>query len=248
MLKTSRLRAPAKLLLIASCCASAASSASPREDRHASGAVTACSTSHQVLMASDIAPATDLGQISRLVSSDAWATDALTVTSARSLSGACISKVDGYDGSNLGYKGGTLVRTVNDGLQDVPQSEQKGIYERLYQRTHNSPGAPSTWSGGTLASGVQLGAARCPSPAGVYLSSWRKGDSTLLGVYSRDSGNGAVSDVKRLATVNGPVRAVGFLPSPDTDDGQLYLSIENGEKLELVTVRLTGIEGLAGCP
>jgi hypothetical protein len=44
------------------------------------------------------------------------------------------------------------------------------------------------------------------------------------------------------------VRAVGFLPSPDTDDGQLYLSIENGEKLELVTVRLTGIEGLAGCP
>lgn len=248
MLKISAVHLAAMAVLIAGCCGSAGCTASGRDDSHGSSTVDACSTSSQVLLGTNVVPSTDVSEMGRLVAPEAWAKDTLRVTSVRTLSGACVSKVDGYDGTNLGYEGGTLVRVVKDGLQDVPLGEQKGIHERLYERTHNSPGAPATWSGGTLASGVQLGAARCPSPAGLYLASWRTGDSAVLGVYSRDSGSGAVSETKKLATVNGPVRAVGFLPSPDTDDGQLYLSIGSGEKLDLVNVWLAGIERLAECP
>jgi len=208
----------------------------------------ACATSGEVLAGTIVVPVSDLTHARQMVSPDTWASDAVAITSASMLSGQCVSKVDGFDGSNLGYAGGNVIQLLGDGLQEVPQGEQKGIHARLLQRTHNSPGAPVRWAGGTLASGVQLGAGRCSLPTGIYLSNWQRQGSAVLGVYSRDASSGAMSDIKQLATVNGTVRAVGYLPSADTDDGQLFLSIENGATLNLVTVRLTGIEGLIGCP
>ena len=170
------------------------------------------------------------------------------MTSARSLSGECVSKLDGYDGSNLTHEGGAVVRTLNSGLQEVSQSDQAGLYDRISQLTHDHPGAPSRWSGGSLAAGVHLGAARCPTTTAVYLASWKRTDSTVLGVYARNTQTGTSSAVRKLATVNGTVRSLGFLPSADTDDGQVFLSIENGAQIDLVTTRLTGTELLTACP
>lgn len=248
MLMTSALRAPALTLLVAGCCAALGCSAATRRDAHDSRQRDLCSTSRGIVETTTVSSITDLARIEGLFTPEDWSKDTLKVTSARSLSGECVSKLDGYDGSNLAHEGGTVTRTLNSGLQEVSQGDQGGIYDRLSQRTHNSPGAPSRWSGGSLAAGVHLGAARCPTTTGVYLASWKKDDSTVLGVYARNTQSGASSDVRKLATVNGAVRSLGFLPSADTDDGQVFLSIENGAKVDLVTMRLTGTELLSECP
>lgn len=248
MLMTSPLRAPALTLLVAGCCAALGCSAAARKDARDSPQHDLCSTSRGIVQTTTVSTITDLVRIEGLFTPEDWSKNALKVTSARSLSGECVSKLDGYDGSNLAHEGGTVVRTLNGGLQEVPQGDQGGVYDRLSQRTHNSPGAPSRWSGGSLAAGVHLGAARCPAATGVYLASWKGADSTVLGVYARNTQTGTSSGVRKLATVNGTVRSLGFLPSADTDDGQVFLSIENGAQIDLVTARLTGTELLTACP
>lgn len=233
--------------MVVVCFASAECAGSPQTEAVVTSEFSACATSTQTLAHMRLTKDADLGQISQLVSPESWGTDAAKVTSVHSLSGACVSTVDGYDGSNLAFSGAVVIRTINEQLQDVPQDEQKGIYQRLQQRTHNSPGAPSSWSGGRLLAGVQVGSAKCPSPTGVYVAAWGNGTSGVLGLYSRSS-NGARSEVRKLATVSGPVRALGFLPSADTDNGQLFLTVGHGNQVVLITVELAGAENLTPCP
>lgn len=248
VLMTSSLRAPALMLLVVGCCAALGCSAATRKHAPDSPQHDLCSTSRGIVQITTVSAITDLARIERLFTAEDWSKNTLKVTSARSLSGECVSKLDGYDGSNLSHDGGTVVRTLNSGLQEVPQGDQGGIYDRLYQRAHNSPGAPSRWSAGSLVAGVHLGAARCPATTGVHLASWKRADSTVLGVYARNTQTGTSSGVSKLTTVNGTVRSLGFLPSADTDDGQVFLSIENGAQMDLVTARLTGTELLTVCP
>lgn len=248
MLMKNVFRVAVLTLLILGCCSAFGCFAATRMDSPAPPSRDKCSTSGDILASTTVSVVTDLARIQALFASKGNSKGYLVVTSARSLSGECVSKLEGYDGGNLAYKGGAVVRALNGGLQDVAQRNQKGIYDRLFQRTHNHPGAPSRWSGGSLTSGVLLGATRCPASTVAHLASWTKDDSTILGVYSRDSQSGKSSEVRKLATIKGGVRSLGFLPSPDTDDGQVFLSIENGEKIDLVTVRLSGTESLAPCP
>lgn len=229
------------------CFASAGCAGSPQTEAVVLSQVSACATSAQILAHTRLTKDADLGQIGQLVSPESWGTDAAKVTSVQSLSGACVSTVDGYDGSNLAFSGAVVIRTINDRLEDIPHGEQKGIYQRLQQRTHNNPGAPPSWSGGRLLAGVQVGSAKCRSPTGVYVAAWGNGTSGVLGLYSRSS-NGARSEVRKLATVSGPVRALGFLPSADTASGQLFLTVGHGNQVALITVELSGPEKLTPFP
>jgi len=148
------------------------------------------------------------------------------ITSAYRLSGPCASQVSGYNGDLLGFSAG-VVLNINEGrLRPLDTRGREALYSRLAPAAAQARGpAP-----------VLLQRAQCPHGlASAEVAAEPDAQITRL-MLVKTLPNSDVPRRSEWGSVPGTVRAMSFLPHPDTAGGRLAIATEVDGEVQLVSM------------